>query len=283
MGLAHTYWYMGRFAEAADNVTDLLARYDRSKQADYLRLFTLDPKVFALSIGAWNEWHLDNLANSVASADAAIACAKEFGNPLNLEHACSSAGRLYLLRGEPETMSSHLDDAANIAERCGFKMRIAITKTMRGWLACQRGEYETGVSYVRKALIEYRLSGGRADLSWYLATLVTALHGAGHTEEAFATLAQAEEYVVESGEAWWAAEIARLKGDFCLSDQEAEANYRRALDIAQRQRARSWALRSAISLTRLLVSRKERSEGVGFCGRSLRSSEMRKCARHRAS
>jgi predicted ATPase len=115
-------------------------------------------------------------------------------------------------------------------------------------------------------LTEYRLSGGRADLSWYLATLATALHRAGHTQEAFATLAQAEEYVAESGEAWWAAEIARLKGDFCLSDfigqrsYEAEANYRRALDIAQRQQAKSWQLRCAVSLARLLFSRDRKSE-----------------------
>lgn len=55
---------------------------------------------------------------------------------------------------------------------------------------------------------------------------------------------------------WCAAELHRLKGELLLaqsSDYQAAAEtcFRQALDIAQRQQARSWELRAATSLARL--------------------------------
>jgi len=60
------------------------------------------------------------------------------------------------------------------------------------------------------------------------------------------------------GERWWEVELHRLKGEFFLRVTrgiehvaEAEACFRQALDIARRQHAKSWELRTAMSLRRL--------------------------------
>jgi predicted ATPase len=53
------------------------------------------------------------------------------------------------------------------------------------------------------------------------------------------------------------AELYRLKGELSLnapgSEAEAESCFRRAIRIAQRQSARWWELRAAVSLARLLA------------------------------
>jgi predicted ATPase len=57
-------------------------------------------------------------------------------------------------------------------------------------------------------------------------------------------------------ERWWEAEIYRLQGVLLLRQmrtpqEEAEANFHRAMDVARRQEAKSLELRAAMSLARL--------------------------------
>ena len=63
--------------------------------------------------------------------------------------------------------------------------------------------------------------------------------------------------MARTGERWWEAEIQRLTGELLLQDNrrpkvlEAEAQFRRALDVACQQSAKSLELRAAMSLSRL--------------------------------
>ena len=75
-----------------------------------------------------------------------------------------------------------------------------------------------------------------------------------------ALLDEAEAAVEQTQERYWEAEIHRLRGQLLLAASEpaapavvrsAEACYRRALDVARRQGARSLELRAAVSLSRL--------------------------------
>ena len=59
-------------------------------------------------------------------------------------------------------------------------------------------------------------------------------------------------------------EIYRLRGETMLTlpngDDEAERCFRRAIEIAMRQQARSWELRGAMSLARLLAKKDRRDD-----------------------
>jgi predicted ATPase len=62
--------------------------------------------------------------------------------------------------------------------------------------------------------------------------------------------------VDHTGERYWEAEIYRLKGELLLQQAapdapQAEACFQQALAIARRQQAKSWELRTAMSLARL--------------------------------
>ena len=62
--------------------------------------------------------------------------------------------------------------------------------------------------------------------------------------------------VERTDERWYAAELHRLKGELLLhldtpDAPQAEACFHQALTMARRQQARSWELRTAMSLSRL--------------------------------
>ena len=69
----------------------------------------------------------------------------------------------------------------------------------------------------------------------------------------------------ETEEHYYEAELHRLRGELLLRrtdpDREgAERCFRRAIDIARRQSAKSWELRATTSLTRLLGKQGRRDE-----------------------
>jgi predicted ATPase len=60
----------------------------------------------------------------------------------------------------------------------------------------------------------------------------------------------------ENQERWWEAEVNRIAGEIALKSPEsdvakAEAYFERALAVARQQQAKSWELRTAMSLARL--------------------------------
>jgi predicted ATPase len=74
--------------------------------------------------------------------------------------------------------------------------------------------------------------------------------------------------VRESRKYFYEAELYRLRGALVLqingrkAEDEAEANFRQALEIAARQKARALELRAAVSLCRLLQVRGRPHDGL---------------------
>jgi predicted ATPase len=98
----------------------------------------------------------------------------------------------------------------------------------------------------------------------------------GRPEEGLAALAEAAAIVQRTGEQWYEAELYRLKGTLTLqklqatstqsptpssrAEAEAEACFLKAIEIAQRQQARSLELRATTSLARLWQQQDKREE-----------------------
>src|SRR4029450_8451412 len=101
-----------------------------------------------------------------------------------------------------------------------------------------------------------------------LALQAEAYGHAAQGEEGLCAVAEALSAVHTTGERWWEAELHRLQGELLLiqgTDRgdspagptepslvaEAESCLQRALDVARRQQAKSFELRTAMSLSRL--------------------------------
>src|SRR5439155_15808593 len=115
--------------------------------------------------------------------------------------------------------------------------------------------------------------GAEVSQSYYLALLAEAYGKAGQAEDGLAALAEALTAVDKSGERFYEAELYRLKGELSLQsgvrspesetpnpqhptpsttpEAEAEVCFLKAIEIAQRQQAKSLELRAVMSLSRL--------------------------------
>jgi predicted ATPase len=99
-----------------------------------------------------------------------------------------------------------------------------------------------------------------------LGQIAEALAANDRAQEALEVIAEAMEVTERTGERWTEAELYRLKGVIALTRngldaiQEAEACFRRSIDIARDQAARLWELRAATSLARLWRDRGKRPQ-----------------------
>ena len=104
----------------------------------------------------------------------------------------------------------------------------------------------------------------------FLASLAAGYGLLGRVEEGFAALAEAMGLVESTGVCIYEAELYRIKGELTLKQPEAGSNskvqedaetyFRQALKVARLQSAKSWELRAATSLARLLDKRGRRNE-----------------------
>jgi predicted ATPase len=113
---------------------------------------------------------------------------------------------------------------------------------------------------MRRGLAAQLATGAEMAKPYWLSLIAEACHRTGAVHEGLALLEEAEAAVEQTHERCWEAEIYRLRGQLLLAASEpaapeaarsAEASYRRALDIARGQGARSLELRTAVSLSRL--------------------------------
>ena len=144
---------------------------------------------------------------------------------------------------------------------------------VRGWLAtatsfhggalAMQGRLEDGIAELRNAL-ERRQHGHE----WCYQTgcycsLTRAQLRAKHIEEGLGTVTEALAQIERSDERYTEAEIYRLRGELLLAQgnvPEAEVSLRKAIEVAQRQEAKSWELRATASLARLWRDQGKRDE-----------------------
>jgi predicted ATPase len=131
---------------------------------------------------------------------------------------------------------------------------------LQGWVLAEQGEAKAGIAQMRQGLSAYHAIGSELWRPYFLASLAQAYGEAGQAEEGLTALAKALATVERTGERWWEAEVYRMQGELFLqqaagrghqAEEEAEACFQQALDIARRQQAKSLELRTAVSLVRL--------------------------------
>jgi predicted ATPase len=169
---------------------------------------------------------------------------------------CLSAAALYSMRRELEATQEQSEAEIAISDEQGFALYKAYGISWRGWALAMQGRQEEGIAQIRQALSAALDTGQELSLSSFLALLADACGEAGQPEEGLTALTEAFDLVSKTQEH---LELYRLKGQLLLIKDlgnvaEAERCLRTAIDVARRQGARLFELRSTVSLARVLAT-----------------------------
>jgi predicted ATPase len=127
------------------------------------------------------------------------------------------------------------------------------------------GRIIEGLEMMENGLKAWHQSSATRHYTQYLGMLAEGYLLARQTSKALSTLEEGLAIVQSTQECYFEAELHRLTGEALLkesnkNDAEAEANFHRAIQVAQTQYAKSWELRATNSLCRLWYQQGRLSE-----------------------
>ena len=208
-------------------------------------------------------WLLGFPDEAQASAAEGIALAASIADPYTQAHGHTFHALLGLFRRDHESQRHHTAEAVRLAKEYGFSLWETWAGFYGHWLDAET-DPERGIEVLRggmRNLEDIGIEIYRPHRHSLLAEIYArAGWFDGALDEIGAGLAAAE----ATNERSWEAEMRRLKGAFLLARDDdveaAEAGFRRALEIARQQQARSLELRAAMSLARLWHSQGKTAE-----------------------
>jgi predicted ATPase len=214
--------------------------------------------------------------------------------------ALSTAAHVHLSRREGQAAQERAEALIALSTEQGFAFFLAMGVFRQGAALAGQGQGEEGIEQIRRSLVAYQATGTELYRPGVLSLLAEAYGKLGQTEEGLTLLAEALELVDKTGAHGYEVELYRVKGELTLQqlkiknaelkipnaesrvgiahhdvtvaeaktvgiahptgEEEAEIYFLKAIEIAQRQQAKSLELRATMSLARLWQQQGKRTE-----------------------
>jgi predicted ATPase len=168
-----------------------------------------------------------------------------------------------LVRGDGTAAQKYAQEAMALTER-GLVSFSAFAATVIGAALIAQGRYEEGIAGMRRGISTIRASGATPN-TWNLCFLASGLGRIGRPQEGLQVMEEGFASAAKTGEQISSPLLHHVKGELLLVQEpsdiaEAEQCFRRAIEIARRQSARSAELSATTSLARLLAKQGRRDE-----------------------
>ena len=255
--------FQGEFPQALLHLEQTIELYDPAEHASFAHTFGSDRGVVSRSYAAWCHWFLGRSDRALATTTEAVALARRVEHPFTLAAALAFAAVFHFMRGERDLTREHAEETIALSERLGFPLYLGVGRALRGWAQADAGEL--GVAEIQQALADLARTGTGAGAPVFLAMLAEATWRVGRYDHALGALGLGLARAEETGQHFWDAELHRLRARILLDksdggEEQAETLFRRSLEIARGQEAKSLELRTATSFARLLAKRGQRDE-----------------------
>jgi len=258
---------LGRCSEALGHIEKGLALCAaHSNRRD--RIFVgFESKVMFESFSALALLDLGYPEQSAEQATAALVHAREVDHPQTLVVAAHVAAQIHQLRGEASLAYECAKEAMELADEYGLTVWVTYGLIELGWAVAELGNPQDGIEKIERGLSDYEATGATLRSPYFLGLLADQLGKTGRIDEGLQAIAKGLGVAERTGEGYARAEWHRIKGELLMKRAElnystedltqstilfqARACFADALAIAERQGAKSWELRAALSMHRL--------------------------------
>ena len=265
LSLGSTLFHRGAFVQARVHLEQGMALDVPPLDHAPAFLYGHGAGVVCLSWATLALWLLGYPDQAQQRGHEALTRARQLAQPLGLAFALNWVAWLHQLRREPQAAQDQAEAAMALCAEQGFAQLLAFGRLLRGWTLTARQQGEDGIVHIHEGLVAYQSTGAAVGRPQQLALLAEAHGQVRQAEVGLVVLTEALQVVEQTGERSYEAELHRLTGQLLLARStahhtEAEACFRRALDVARHQQAKSWELRAAINLSRLWQQQGKRPE-----------------------
>ncbi len=249
-------YFLGDLDTSWTHLEQSLSTYDSEQRHGFTVHYGQDADVVCLSYQALNLWLRGYPDQSLEAGHAAVALGRQLAHPYSLAFALIFNALLYLLHRDVEGVQARAEASVEIASEHGFPLIKAVGETYLGWVRAVQGQSTAGIEQIRQGIMAYQATGTRLTYPFMVAFLAQAYRSEGKSDDGLHLLTEFLSTAHATEERWSEAELYRVQGVLWLdldpsATARAEACFEQALGIARQQGAKSWALRTALSLSRL--------------------------------
>ncbi|HKP81564.1 MAG TPA: AAA family ATPase [Pyrinomonadaceae bacterium] len=244
LAMVITSVHMGQLAPALEHFEKALLLFNPEQHRNDSLYYAQNPGVAMRCYAAWALWISGQPDQSLTRIQEAIDLARELCEPPGLAYACYFAATVHQLRREPRQAQEQAEAALAVDRTHRLTLYHAHAEITRGWALFEQGSREEGIEQMRQGLAVHQATGAKVIHPHFLTLLGEALGKSGETEQALRLLDEALETAQRNQDENYLAEIYRIKGEL-TGDEEC---FNQSLRIARRQQAKSWELRTAMSL-----------------------------------
>jgi predicted ATPase/DNA-binding winged helix-turn-helix (wHTH) protein len=250
--------FLGDQSGARRHIERMLASYTPPVSRSHAVRFQFDQRVTARITLARVLWLQGFPDQALRCNEVNIADALAINHTLSLCNALAQAAcPVALLAGDLAAAERYTAMLLDQTTRDVLDIWHAYGGCFEGQRLIKRGDLAAGLPRLRASVDRLRQASFVQYLTAFLGALAEGLADIGDSAQALATIDDAIARSADGEERWYSPELSRIKGVIILqlggSDAAAtaETHFQDSLELARRQEALGWELRTAISLARL--------------------------------
>jgi DNA-binding winged helix-turn-helix (wHTH) protein/predicted ATPase len=274
-------YYLGQVATAHTRLQEGLAIYADRPMHPHVFPSGQDLRILGVTYDAKALWILGYPEQALAQSRCAMKLAEEVGQPWGLAMALGYGALIHALRGDRQATLEQAGAVVRLAVAQGIYPWVGRGIMLRGWALAETGPEPEGLAEMQQGLATWQATGQELGKPFWLGLLGARYAKAGSVVDGLQVIHEALAMAQMRAMRLWEAELHRLQGELLLQQaasgrgkvhqalplpsrrsslratglphpfNEAEACFRRALEIARGQQAKSLELRAAMSLSRL--------------------------------
>jgi predicted ATPase len=254
--MAVTQIVIGHFEIAQMHADQAVALYMPQEHRPLAVRFGQDVGAAALAYRAWALWLRGYPQSALTLTDQLVKHARDLGHAATLMHALFHVVSVETWTRKIAAAESHAAELIALAEEKGAEFWRALGTLLKGSILSASGRETDAIELINAGLDAYRSTGSRVFIPTFLNALAHAYASTGQLEQACAIISQALDTVERTNERLFEAEIQRTAGKIALESAKpdvakAQVYFERSLEIARKQQAKFWELRTATSMARL--------------------------------
>jgi class 3 adenylate cyclase/predicted ATPase len=260
------YFWMGRLTEAVNHANQVQALYDGEKHGHLAGITNHDPKTVTGHEASKCMWMLGYPDRAVRLFREAEAHAHRRAHPFDLGLLLTIGAEVFDHRGEPDELRKRAAECERLGRENSMPVLWALLPPIvDGRVLIRAGKLAEGIARLEAGMAGMGAGGAKLYNPYLKAVLAEGMALNGDLDNALRLIEEQIEQVERLGwgERLHYAEILRLKGWMLSLKGDlagAEKNYLASLDWAREQQAKSWELRTSMSLARLWQRQGRRKE-----------------------
>jgi len=259
---------LGELTQSLEHTKQLSELYDPEKHGHLAYVFGYDLGVISLAFGAWDLWLLGYPNQAEEQINTAIAHARKIDHPHTMAFALVGGIAMQWFLRNREGIDKYTDELVPISYNNGFLFWIGHALIYLGERKTLEGHAKEGIAQMKEGVATLHATGSETCLTRLMARMATACKEMGEIEEALKMAEEGLELKCKFEETYMEAELFRLKGELLQlqgkNEHDVEDYFRKAIDIARGQKAKSLELRAVMSLSRLLKKQHKKEEAIAL-------------------